>query len=62
MICECGRTIAIRLHPGRNPRSTRKHTKHTFLEGHDLCRQCFKRLLYQARAEQDERDRQEARG
>ena len=57
MTCECGRKIAIHVHPGRNPH-TYHHGKHKFLKGHELCRQCFKRLMYQARAQQDELDRQ----
>lgn len=57
--CACGRKILVLPHPKRNPKSRARHVR---LPEHDCCRQCFKRLISQARAEQDERDRQEKGG
>lgn len=48
--CECGNEIKIRLHPVRNPNSHKRHSR--TLKDHDLCRQCFRKVMMQERLKQ----------
>lgn len=41
--CACGNEIKIQVHPVRNPRSYKTH--HRYMKQHDLCRQCFRKLM-----------------
>jgi hypothetical protein len=45
MVCPCGRTIVILPHPGRNRHG--KHGPHA-IKAHDLCRQCFRKMMNNA--------------
>lgn len=52
---ECGRKIMIQINPRRN-RGSGDHPLHRPHKDHDLCRQCFKSLMYRVRGQQDNDD------
>lgn len=42
--CECGRPALVRLHPGRNPHSS-KLGRAVAIPQHPICRQCWRSLI-----------------